>query len=118
MKHARPVVVVAVTLLLGGCAAGSYCEGEQDYEDAASVPAIQSADGLQIKESSTALKIPPAPEAKVPYGEKVVDAKGKEGMRCLDQPPDLVLPEPKPGADASVPPEATVPPQEPAAKEK
>ena len=95
MKHARHLVVLS-TLLLGGCAVSSYCEGEQDYESAASVPVIQPSEGLQIKESTTALKIPPAPATPVPYGERVVDAKGKEIVRCLDQPPALALPEPKP----------------------
>jgi hypothetical protein len=113
--------VVLAPLLLGGCAAGSYCEGDQDYAEAASVPVIQSAEGLQLKESSTALKIPPVPETQVPYGEKVTDAKGKESVHCLDQPPALVLPEPKPAegaAPAEVPagaPPATPPPATPPA---
>ena len=116
MKHSRPFLVLA-PLLLAGCAASSYCEGDQDYADAASVPVIQPADGLQIKESNTALKIPPPPETKVPYGEKVVNEKGKEVFSCLDQPPPLVLPEPKPAADAPVPMEAPVKPAEPAKPE-
>jgi hypothetical protein len=76
------------------------------------VPPIQSTDGLQLKESSTALKIPPAPATQVAYDEKVVDAKGREVVRCLDQPPALVLPE---GTAPVETPPATPPPATPPA---
>jgi len=104
------LILVLAPMLLAGCAANSYCEDEHDYQNATSVPVIQSADGLQVKESSTALKIPPEPETKVPYGQRSVDADGDEVVSCLDQPPALVLPEPP-----KEEPAATVEPANPAA---
>jgi len=76
-------------LLLGGCAASSYCEGEQDYEADSSIPALQPADDLRIKESASALKIPPAPENSVPFGEHQKDEDGDAVVRCLDRPPEM-----------------------------
>ena len=96
MKASRLSALIPL-LLLGGCAAGSYCEGEQDYQKEKSVPALQPADGLKVKESASALKIPPAPAEPVPYGEPYKDEDGDTATRCLDKPPDLPpAAEPKP----------------------
>jgi hypothetical protein len=107
---------ILASMLLAGCAANSYCEGDQDYENAASVPVIQSAEGLQVKESTAALKIPPEPETKVPYGQRTVDADGDEVVSCLDRPPALVLPEPKEEPAAPVQPATPAAPATPAEK--
>jgi len=110
------LILVLAPMLLAGCAANSYCEDDQDYLHAASVPAIQSADGLQVRESATALKVPPEPETKVPYGQRTVDADGDEVVSCLDQPPALVLPEPKDEPAAPVEPASPAAPAAPVDK--
>ena len=93
-------------LALGGCAAGSYCEGQQDYQRARSLPPLQPADGTQVPESEGALRIPPPPANSVPYGEVVRDEEGDEVVRCLDKPPEMPplppLP-PEPAAPAPAP---------------
>jgi hypothetical protein len=84
-------------LALGGCAANTYCEGQQDYQTARSVPAAQPAGALRIPESEGALRIPPPPDNAVPYGEAYLDEDGDEAVRCLDKPPEMPPPvEPKP----------------------
>jgi hypothetical protein len=83
------IVFLLPLLGLGGCAVSSYCEGEQDYQEAQSLPTLQTADGLQVRDSSTALRIPPPPATAVPYGETVKDEDGDDTVRCLDRPPDL-----------------------------
>ena len=91
------LVALAPVLALAGCAGSSYCEGEQGYQTARSVPAPQSTGTLQIPQSESALRIPPPPENAVPYGEEYQDADGDEVIRCLDKPPDMPPPvEPKP----------------------
>ncbi|MGH8481539.1 MAG: hypothetical protein ACRES8_03670 [Nevskiaceae bacterium] len=100
----RFAILIAL-LGLSGCAASTYCEGQQDYQRARSVPVLQPADGLRLPESEHALRIPPPPANAVPYGEVVRDEEGDEVVRCLDKPPVL----------APLPPEpAEAPPAEPA----
>jgi len=109
MKFPMRFVTLIPLLVLGGCAAGSYCEAEQDYQTAPSIPAVQPAEGLRVQESVSALKVPSRPETAVPYGETYQDEDGDEAVRCLDRPPDMppvaskaeenpapVEPEPKP----------------------
>jgi hypothetical protein len=84
----KSFVLVALPVL-AGCAVDSYCEGEQDYYKEGSVPPLKGAEGLQIPESASALKIPPPPTNPVPYGETVKDEDGDDVVRCLDKPPPL-----------------------------
>ena len=63
------IVSLVPVLALAGCAASTYCEGEQHYQTARSLPAPQAAGTLHIPESGQALRIPPPPENSVPYGE-------------------------------------------------
>jgi hypothetical protein len=106
MKLARMTAAVAAALALSGCALSSYCEGELKYQRAPSVPPLRTAEGLQLPQSGSALRIPPPPENPVPYGEKYKDAEGDDAVRCLDRPPELVRsPEPpEPAATAAEPP--------------
>lgn len=91
------IAVLACVVGLGGCAASSYCEGQQDYQAARSVPAPQSAGALQIPQPESALRIPPPPANAVPYGEEYQDEDGDEAIRCLDKPPAMPpVVEPKP----------------------
>lgn len=113
MKHAAKLLILLPALALGGCAASSYCEGEQDYEGARSVSVLQPAEGLRLQESSSALKIPPAPANAVPYGETYADADGDDAVRCLDRPPDLHLTV-HPKAEAEPPQPAPAPAPAPA----
>ena len=90
------IALLVPVMALAGCAASTYCEGEQDYQRARSVPAPQSAAVLQIPQSESALRIPPPPENSVPYGEEYVDEDGDEVVRCLDKPPEMPAPKPLP----------------------
>jgi uncharacterized lipoprotein len=94
------LALLVPVLGLAGCAAGSYCEGQQDYQRARSVPAVKPAEGLKVPDSGRALRIPPAPARAVPYGEVVKDEDGDAVVRCLDKPPELppLAPEPEPKA--------------------
>lgn len=93
-------------VLLGGCAANSYCLDKQDYTDSTGVPPLASAGELKIPVSATALRIPPASAEAVPFGEKVTDAEGKERASCLDLPPAMppMAPIPEPAPEAPVAP--------------
>jgi len=108
--------------LLAGCAASSYCTGEQKYQKAGSVPSLQGVEGLQLPDSATALKIPPPPAKAVAYGEVYTDEDGDEAVRCLDKPPAMppvtppaAPPAPAPAAaPAAGTPPADAPPAPPA----
>ncbi|MGQ0586201.1 MAG: hypothetical protein ACT4PK_03245 [Gammaproteobacteria bacterium] len=95
MKQLKLLTLIPV-LALAGCASVSQCSGTQAYRDATSVPVVQSTESLKLKDSPSALKIPPAPATAVPYGEVYVDEDGDERVRCLDIPP--VMPAPLPEA--------------------
>jgi hypothetical protein len=106
MKLARMTAAMAAALALSGCALSSYCEGEMDYQRAPSVPPLHTAEGLQLPESGSALRIPPPPANPVPYGEKYKDADGDDAVRCLDRPPELARPaEPEAPAAPAAPAE-------------
>ena len=106
MKHRRPAVRVPVLLgvllglsFLGGCASKSYCMKEQKYDHVASIPVITVAgDGLNMPNSPTALRVPPAPgpAQDAPYGSKLIDPQHphRTSYACLDEPPPM-----PPGAD-------------------
>jgi hypothetical protein len=96
------LAILIPALALGGCVAGSYCEGTQDYQRAKSVPPLQPAEGMTVPESEGALRIPPPPANAVPYGEVARDEDGDEIVRCLDKPPE-VPPEPAAAPAAPAP---------------
>lgn len=103
MKIARALPLLPL-LALGGCAASSYCEGEQSYQAALSIPAVQTSEGLHLPESGSALRIPPPPAKSVPYGDTVTDEEGDEVVQCLDKPPAMPPPaEPKATEPAPAP---------------
>ncbi len=85
-------VVLGLSLLqLTACASSAHCQRAQDYQSAQSRAPLIGTDGLAIKESAGALRIPPPVENPVEFGEK----NGSE-WSCLDMPPRLVLQEDKP----------------------
>ena len=86
--NARLMLLVPV-LALGGCAASSYCEGQQDYQRARSVPALQPADGLKVPESDATLHIPPPAPNGAAFAEVVKDEDGDDVVECLDKPPAM-----------------------------
>lgn len=104
-------LVLLSILGLSGCATSSYCTDEQNYQTAKSVPPLSGAEGLQMPESPSALRIPPPPKTLVAFGEIYKDADGDERVRCLDTPPQMTLP-----ALPPLPAPASAP--APAAKEK
>ncbi len=85
-------LVLLSVLGLGGCAASSYCTDEQNYQKARSVAPVKSAEGMQLPESPSALRIPPPPANPVAFGEVYKDAEDDERVRCLDTPPEMPLP--------------------------
>ena len=100
----KNILALLPLLALGACAPGAYCEGQQDYQRARSVPVLQPADGLKVPESETALKIPPPPAKAVPFGQMAKDEDGDDIVVCLDKPPEL----------PPLPPEPVAPPAAPA----
>ena len=85
MKY--PMLGLVSVVLLGGCAAHSYCAKPRSYESAESVPAVAAADGLIVKPSPNAYLIPPPPPDPVPFGQLVQDPNGRQEWSCLDEPP-------------------------------
>jgi hypothetical protein len=96
----RPCVLLLGLALLAGCGSKAYCMRDQKYDHVASIPPITGGDGLNIPNSPTALRVPPAPPnaPDAPFGSKVVDPQhpGRTQYACLDEPPPLPA-----GADAS-----------------
>jgi len=80
-------------LLLTACASKSYCVKPQKYDHVASIPVITAGDGLNMPNSPTALRVPPAPAPAqdAPFGTRIVDPKHKAITQyaCLDEPPPL-----------------------------
>jgi len=98
MKPAMKILFLAPALALAGCAVNSYCEGEQDYAKAQSLPPLQDVEGAKVPESPSALKIPPPPQNPVAFGETYKDEDGDDAIRCLDKPPEMP-PQAEPKAD-------------------
>lgn len=105
MKMLSRIPMLLPALALAGCAAGGYCEGEQDYERAEIYPPLQTVDGVKLPESQAALRIPPAPATAVAFGERYTDEDGDEAVRCLDKPP--AMPVPAAPTPAEAPPAGT-----------
>jgi hypothetical protein len=89
-------VVVACSLsLLAACSTNSYCLVDQDYQKARVVPELRSADGLVMPNSPSALRLPPEPAGREPFGRLNDEGRGV----CLDSPPAMAQP--------AAPPQAT-----------
>lgn len=101
---ARLLVLVTLAALASGCAsrAARCLSTDRDYQQAESLPPLQSTPGLKLPESPSALRIPPEPTqtAALPEGQ------------CLEAPPRL---QEKPEAPAPAAPAAATPPPPPAA---
>jgi len=111
MKSVIKTLLLLPALALSGCAVNSYCEGEQKYEQAKTLPPLRSVEGAQVPESPSALKIPPPPEQPVPFGQVAKDEDGDDMISCLDKPPEMAAPKPLPEEPASKP--AATAPAEP-----
>lgn len=93
----RLVFLSVVALFLSACA-NSHCRKPEEYASAQSSPVLPVVAGLKLQESPSALRIPPAPENPVAFGEKYLDEDGDERWSCLDVPQKLEVkdePEPK-----------------------
>lgn len=77
-----------VVLTLSACGANRYCVVEQEYQSAETVPELKSAEGLTLPQSPSALKLPPPPAERVPFGTVSDSGSGI----CLDKPPAFVEP--------------------------
>lgn len=84
----RFFLLLVASFGLGACGANSYCLVSQDYEKAEMVSELKSADGLEMPNSPSALRLPPAPTNPVPFGREAEDGSGV----CLDKPPRLARP--------------------------
>lgn len=98
----RPGVAAGLLLaaaLGSGCTTNAYCKAPQAYENAPSITPIKAPEGLTVATPSTALKVPDVKVDSVTFGYYVPDPANpaKSQLRCLDQPPVLVLaPDPTP----------------------
>ena len=92
-RRPAAAAVLAVAAITTGCATNSYCKAPQAYENAPSIPPIKAPEGLNISTPSTALKVPDVKVDSVTFGYYVPDQKkpNEAQLRCLDQPPILVL---------------------------
>jgi hypothetical protein len=91
MLSSRHVVVpalVSACSLLAACSTNSYCLADQDYQKAQVVPELRSAEGLELPESPSALRLPPPPSKPEPFGVRTADGTGL----CLDKPPAMSQP--------------------------
>ena len=89
-KHVQLLALSALAALASGCATSSYCIGDLPYQQATSIPPLESDGGPTIPVSQGALLIPPPPaESSPPYGEIVLNDEGKKRASCLDKPPRL-----------------------------
>ena len=105
MHRLLGAAIVGSAFTLGACASNSYCLGEQDYQKAPSVPAIEPVDGLKVPQSQSALTIPPPPQKTEPFGKEVKNKDGDNETLCLDQPPKMPEPAEKPAeTDKALPP--------------
>ncbi|MGQ0698746.1 MAG: hypothetical protein ACT4PZ_10950 [Panacagrimonas sp.] len=82
------VVLLLVCCGLAACGANSYCLVPQEYQNARIVPELRAAEGLEVPESPSALRLPKPPTNPEPFGRKAEDGTGL----CLDRPPPLKLP--------------------------
>ena len=82
------LIVLGSVSLLAACSTNSYCLAKHDYQKARVVPELRSADGLQMPNSPSALRLPPEPASIQPFG-----TADKEGAGvCLDKPPAMAQP--------------------------
>lgn len=95
-QAARPIIAIAAlaaALFVTGCTTNAYCKSPQAYENAPTITPIKAPEGLNISTPSTALKVPDVKVDSVTFGYYIPDPAepGKSQLRCLDQPPVLVL---------------------------
>lgn len=88
----RLLVVSGVALVLSACSS-AHCRKPGEYAAARSLPVLPAVAGLKLQESPSALRIPPAPENPVAFGEKYLDEDGDERWSCLDVPQKLEIKE-------------------------
>ena len=96
----KVLVPVIAAILLSGCGATKYCLQEQDYQKSEVVPDLKPAEGLVLPQSAGALRMPPEPPNRTPFGTKAADGGGI----CLDQPPRVAPVKPKAPASVTAPP--------------
>jgi len=88
LSSLRLVLLLAV-VAISACSARAHCKGERPYQSADSVALAEEIDGVRVPRSSSALIIPDEPAEGPPYAEHYEDEKGRERIRCLDEPPRL-----------------------------
>ncbi len=85
----KPVLLALASALLSACVGAPTCNNSNaDYRHAAAIPPIQPAEGLQLPESSSALKVPELTAAAKAAAAQPYPKKGK-GTACLDYPPEI-----------------------------
>lgn len=88
----RTLPLLAVAVVLAGCASRDPCLRDTAYQQATSLPPAVGVDGLKLPESASALRIPPAPQssADLPEGQ------------CLQTPPRMPAAPPEKAAEKVV----------------
>lgn len=81
----RAVLLLACCAGLSACGVNRYCVTQQDYQIAGVVPELQAAGDLELPQSPSALRLPPPPASRVPFGKVADDGS----ISCLDQPPPM-----------------------------
>lgn len=88
----RVLLLSVLAFALSACST-AHCRKPEEYAAAQSMPVLPVVDGLKLQESPSALRIPPAPENPVAFGEKYLDEDGDERWSCLDVPQKLEIKE-------------------------
>lgn len=114
MKSIVKLLILVPAVAVTACSTSSYCEDQQDYERAASVPPLKGDEALSVPESESALRIPPPPPNVVAFGETYKDEDGDDAVRCLDKPPEMAPLPPEPQAVEPVPAAEPTPAPQPA----
>lgn len=79
------VVLLVACCTLSACGVNRYCVTQQSYQVAGVVPELKPVGELDLPQSPSALRLPPPPANRVPFGE--IGENGR--VSCLDQPPSM-----------------------------
>jgi len=97
----RTLPLLAVAVVLAGCASRDPCLRDTAYQQATSLPPAVGVNGLKLPESASALRIPPAPpsSATLPEGQCL-----QTPPRMPAAPPEKAAEKPAPAAPTEAPP--------------
>lgn len=83
------LVIASAASLLSACVSAPACNADAPYRKAAAIAPIKPAEGLNLPQSASALKVPDiSPAAVQAAASQPMPKKGK-GTACLDYPPEI-----------------------------